>query len=246
MKVERSVILVALFVILGATLMEGEHMEDKNEFGYKIGTEKGPEKWGFLNPQWEVCNKGKMQSPIDLSGSRPESAPVAEKINYYYKPGNATLKNRGHDIEVHYIHTQTNLLRERVHRSMRRKCIWYIKMRRTKRQSLESFTNLANPTPFSRRSISHSSQHIEVGVLNPAEIIFGRGNTYYRYMGSFTTPPCTQGVIWTIHTKVGTVSQQQIDILQQAVEHHAAQNARPSQPINGRKINLYFNCPLKL
>jgi len=74
--------------------------EDEREFDYVRGSGMGPEHWGDLKREWAMCKTGKMQSPIDLLHRRVEVVPKSEEIRKVYKPSKATLKNRGHDIEV--------------------------------------------------------------------------------------------------------------------------------------------------
>ncbi|EYC37264.1 hypothetical protein Y032_0811g2467 [Ancylostoma ceylanicum] len=65
--------------------------------------------------------------------------------------------------------------------------------------------------------------------------------TFFRYEGSLTTPPCTEGVIWTVLVEPNYVSAQQLDFLQNYLSHEGRclqQNWREIQPLNGRPIYL--------
>lgn len=55
---------------------------------------------------------------------------------------------------------------------------------------------------------------------------------YYRYDGSETAPPCTEGVRWLVLRQPQTLSAAQLEQLRRAI----APNARPVQPLNGRKV----------
>jgi carbonic anhydrase len=51
-------------------------------------------------------------------------------------------------------------------------------------------------------------------------------------MGSLTTPPCTEGVLWMVMKQPLQVSPDQISIFSRLYRN----NARPVQPSNGRLI----------
>ncbi|KAM1853567.1 hypothetical protein ACFX14_009518 [Malus domestica] len=61
-----------------------------------------------------------------------------------------------------------------------------------------------------------------IGVIDPAEIVQLNGNNYYKYIGSLTIPPCSEGVIWIIS------------------KQYAEMNARPVQPRNLRRIFSFY------
>ncbi|PHS69300.1 MAG: carbonic anhydrase [Methylophaga sp.] len=69
-------------------------------------------------------------------------------------------------------------------------------------------------------------------MVNVADIL-PTNQDYYRFNGSLTTPPCSEGVQWLVMKKVMTVQQQQIDPF---VEVLHEPNNRPLQPINSRTI----------
>ena len=55
---------------------------------------------------------------------------------------------------------------------------------------------------------------------------------YWTYMGSLTTPPCTEDVLWMVMKQPLLVSPEQVGIFGRLYPN----NARPTQPANGRLI----------
>ena len=68
--------------------------------------------------------------------------------------------------------------------------------------------------------------------LNPEGLMPPLGGTAFRYDGSLTTPPCTEGVTWMVYEQPVTLSASQIDDLTSVY----SDNARPVQPIGARVI----------
>lgn len=56
---------------------------------------------------------------------------------------------------------------------------------------------------------------------------------YYRYGGSLTTPPCTEGVRWIVMKSPRQASTEQIKALTDAI---GTPNQRPQQALNGRTV----------
>ena len=60
-----------------------------------------------------------------------------------------------------------------------------------------------------------------------------KSRSYYRFSGSLTTPPCTEGVRWVVLETPVSASKAQIEAFEHAIKHH---NNRPVQPLNGRVV----------
>ncbi|KAG9441557.1 hypothetical protein H6P81_017411 [Aristolochia fimbriata] len=251
-----------------STLTRTQEIDNEEEFDYIEGSGKGPEQWGELCEEWALCKNGTMQSPIDLLYEKVEVDPSLGRLERRYRPSNATIKNRGHDIMLEWVNGGGSFYINGTEYVLRQ-CHWHTPSEHAidgQRFDAEihlvhqsSGTQLPNvavvgklykfgkPDPFlsmlekSIKSIAegHEKEKL-VGLVDPNHIKVLKKN-YYRYMGSLTTPPCTENIIWTVSKEVGTVSRKQVKLLRQAVNDNAQNNARPLLPINGRIIQFY--CP---
>ncbi|KAL2488714.1 Alpha carbonic anhydrase 7 [Forsythia ovata] len=238
-------------------------LDDEREFSYVEDSKNGPSNWGKIKPEWKICNSGTMQSPIDILNERVEVVSHLGRLHRDYKPSNATLNNRGHDImlrweggagSIHINGKQYQL----------KQCHWHSPSEHAlngKRFDMEvhlvheSMDNktavlgimykIGCPDPFlsmikqDLEALVHTS-NVEraVGIIDPKLIKFG-SRKYYRYIGSLTTPPCDQNIIWTILRKIRTVTRKQVKLIREAVHDASETNARPIQPINQRIVKLY-------
>ena len=66
-----------------------------------------------------------------------------------------------------------------------------------------------------------------------ADMLLPRNRDYYRFNGSLTTPPCSEGVWWLVMKTFAVASQEQIDLFSRTMGHP---NNRPLQPVNARPI----------
>jgi carbonic anhydrase len=219
--------------------------------GWSYEGERGPEHWGDLSPDYHACGMGRMQSPIDLAAANVE-ADVS--ITVEYKPVPLTILHNGHTIQfnvengsrilvgdipyellqVHF-HTPSEhvvagqpypLEAHFVHRSPEGKLavvgVFF----------LEGDSNyaLADMFAYTPQNKTKAETHFDL-IVSPAAILPPVPH-FYRYMGSLTTPPCTEGVNWFVVSTPSYASKVQIETLRQAM----GENARPAQPLNGRLV----------
>ncbi|KAJ0088935.1 hypothetical protein Patl1_32229 [Pistacia atlantica] len=208
-----------------------------------------------------------MQSPIDMSSERVKVILKSGDLKRSYKPCKATLKNRGHDISLKWLDHSAGTVEVNGTGYLLDQAHWHSPSEHTingRRYDLElhmvhtsidpNVTNkitvigllykIGPPDPFLSKLINNITsmadqlQERDMGMIHPYEIKMG-GRKYYRYIGSLTVPPCTEGVNWIINKMIRTVSKDQIKALRIAVHDYAEMNARPLQPINHRGIELY-------
>ena len=67
--------------------------------------------------------------------------------------------------------------------------------------------------------------------ISDLEIVPGE-RAYYRYSGSLTTPPCTEGVVWLVLESTSSVAREQVVGFVRLI----GEDARGPQPLNGRVV----------
>ncbi|XP_051138671.1 alpha carbonic anhydrase 4-like [Andrographis paniculata] len=246
---------------------DDEEVGNENPFTYVRCSEKGPSNWGNLKPEWRVCRTGKLQSPINIADSKVVVVPEIGQLRRTYTPARATIKNRGHDIMVKWHGDAGGVVINGTMYELQQ-CHWHFPTEHTingNRYKMETHLvhkssagkvavigilhRLGPPDSFLEKvrlmiQLLHhvrnvSEEPTEIGIINPRDIKFGP-RKYYRYIGSLTVPPCTEGVIWTILNKVKTVSIEQMRELRDAVHDGFDDNARPIHQSHGRSIFLFL------
>jgi carbonic anhydrase len=212
--------------------------------------EAGPERWGTLKPEFAACGSGARQSPIDI---RDGIAVDLEPIAVDYRPGGFSVIDTGHTVRVEVGPGNS------VEVMGRRYALQHVEFRhpgeeRIDGRAFEMSMHLMHRDPEGRlagiavlleRGAAQpvvqtvwNNLPLEKGELLPARVeldparLLPDDRRYYTYMGSLTTPPCSEGVLWMVMQQPVTVSPAQIDIFARLYP----MNARPIQAAAGRLI----------
>lgn len=210
----------------------------------------GPESWGRLKPEFSKCSSGIRQSPIDIrDGIQVDLDPV----QFDYKPSNFTVVDTrrtvqvnlgtGNSIEV--MGRRYDLIQFHFHRpseewidGKRFDMVVHLVHKDTEGRlavvavllergsALSVIQSVWSNLPLEKGEEVSARALLDLREMLPAE----RG--YFTYMGSLTTPPCSEGVLWMVMRKPVPVSAEQIGIFARLYP----MNARPIQSAGRRLI----------
>ncbi|MBC3875742.1 carbonic anhydrase [Undibacterium flavidum] len=222
-------------------------VSDKH-WGYE--GDEGPLAWGKLNPANTKCDIGDRQSPIDIrDGIRVE----LDTINFDYKPTQFQVIDNGHTIQVNlnggnYLNVSGKnfeLLQFHFHRPSEERIngkgfemVAHLvhKDREGKLAVVAILLELGDPhavvqsvwnnLPLEKSEAVKALKNIDLSQLLPKQ------HGYFTYMGSLTTPPCSEGVLWLVLKEPVSISAEQAAIFARLYPN----NARPLQKSSGRII----------
>jgi carbonic anhydrase len=224
------------------------HEEPPKHWAYD--GEEGPANWGKLSPAWAECASGKRQSPIDIhDGIKVDLEP----IKFDYKPVHFKVVDDGHTIRVDlepgnhftltghtYELTQFHFHRpseEHVNGKSFQMVVHLVHKSDEGKLAVvsllvdEGVANNIIQTVWNDLPLERNSPVVPVGMIDVSQLL-PTAREYYTYMGSLTTPPCTEGVLWMVMKQPIKASAQQIGIFARLYP----MNARPVQASEGRII----------
>lgn len=212
----------------------------------------GPAHWGDLSPAFAACKLGEAQSPIDLADA-PNVRP--HELEFRYGPVPLEVVNNGHTIQVNYTPGSTLVASGKeyalVQFHFHHLSEHTVSGRPTDMElhfvHQDADGGLAvvgvlltsgrhNPSleqVWANMPTDKDEKRFVAGATINAKDLLPANLSYFSYLGSLTTPPCSEGVSWYVLRDGIEVSPAQIDRFAALYPD----NARPTQPLNGRAVS---------
>lgn len=219
----------------------------------------GPARWGSLRPEWKLCDDGRRQSPIDLrDGVAVDLDPVA----FDYRPIRFRIVDTGNTLQVEIGEKQGEaqggglamtvrgaryvLERLTLHRPSEMRvegkaydmAVHFHHRAEDGREAILAVHFERGETPNAALQTLWNNLPLEKGAHYTPQALLDPGaflpavRAHYLYMGSATTPPCTEGVLWVVMKAPVPVSAEQEAILARLYPS----SARPVQATHDRLI----------
>lgn len=218
-------------------------------WSYKGAT--GPDSWGDLSVDYHACKTGRSQSPINIGQAEGQTV---KPIRFNYRPAPLDMINNGHTIQVNYapgssitvgdkryqllqfhFHTPSE---HSMHGSRSAMEVHFVHKNQAGELAVIGVMmetgdeNLALRELWTHMPTSKGEKRRPANVTINAHDFLPHDKSYYRYVGSLTTPPCSEGVHWHVMRDSIAVSGSQTAKFASAI----GENARPLQAMNSRLL----------
>ena len=247
------VVCTAAILSLAVPRSPAQDHHDDPAHSWTYSGDHGPEHWGDLSPEFAACAKGKVESPIDITGPHAAALPP---LHFAYHSSPLKIIDNGHTIQINYAPGSTltvggktyelaqfhfhhpseeeingrhyAMVAHLVHKNSEGKLAVVAVL--IKEGSPNQLVNTLwdNLPPEKGKELDKDEVEVHVTDLLPAN------HRYYTFPGSLTTPPCSEGVTWYVLATPMSLSKAQID----KFASFYPLNARPIQPLHHRKVEV--------
>ncbi|KAI3471811.1 hypothetical protein Pfo_028464 [Paulownia fortunei] len=207
------------------------------QFTYSGAT--GPDRWASLNPNFSLCANGKSQSPINIVTDQVLPNKKLKPLIREYRAVNVTLVDFKFTVAIEYPdHTGGIIIDDKQYTL--KQMHWHspsehrINGKRFAAElhivhvsddgNVSVIHNKLNQMAYEVKS--HEASPIPIGPFHPTEIR-KTPSKYYRYIGSFSAPPCTENIMYVVLAKVRSISREQVEALKAPLDMRCKNNARP-------------------
>lgn len=213
----------------------------------------GPEQWGQMKPEFNACSSGKRQSPIHIQSTDTAPGP-AEPIEFHYSGSGGSVVNNGHTIQVDPMGHNWIKVRGSVYKLVQ----FHFHHPAEEKVNYKGFAMVAHLVHKNEAGqLAVVAVLMDVGSNNtfvqkvwtrmpldtqdrvplPDDLLdlnelLPSDQRYYQFMGSLTTPPCSEGVLWMVLKQPVTLGPDQLKLFTKLFP----MNARPVQAVNGRLV----------
>lgn len=246
--------IAAMVLATGCNHQEMEHHEHSaHEVHWDYVGKHSPEHWGEMKKEFSLCSKGTMQTPINIV---PTEDVELIPLGFDYHTASTDVINNGHTVQVNiakgssvtidgeayelkqfHFHTpsENNINGEKfaleghfVH-AAKDGSLAVVAVMFSEGEENKILSKIWEKFPL-------KLNHNETLELSADDIknILPANKDYYKFMGSLTTPPCTENVKWNVFKTSMTISKEQV---KQFFDTFGHTNNRPIQATNNRKIS---------
>jgi carbonic anhydrase len=213
---------------------------------------EAPAEWGNLSVDYQTCKSGVNQSPVDIRQVVNGQLPP---LTLSYQAKQQSIINNGHTIQINmkdgdvlkldgetftlrqfHFHTPSENLIDGKRYPLAAHFVHASEEGHLAVVGVMFETGAENPALAEILREMPPKVNQELAMQHPlslSDLIPGQKH-YYRFSGSLTTPPCTEGVRWLVMKQTVSASAEQIKTFAKLLGEHG--NSRPVQPLNGRVI----------